>query len=566
MLSKLAAGLILLCIASNAACAPGGDRSAAGLTAGDPRPPAKTITVAIAASIKTLGGPNLGSVLGGLAYVTEIHTISLVAIHPDGSLEPRLATQLPSLSDGSLAVLPDGTMQTTWHLRPDAVWHDGQPFTADDLVFGSQVYLDPDMGLRFANLAQMDHVEAIDAHTVRVYWKGIYYQPLALDPKALAPLPAHLLREAYLTNADKFPLLPYWTSDYVQLGPFRLVDFGLGERLVFERFERYFLGRPDVDRVVVQVIGDPSTLYANLLAGVVDAAPANTLTAEQALQLRDDWQPAGGGRIFTDTNGIELLRFQFDAQRAVPPEVARDPRLRRGLFLGLDRPTLSEAFYPGFNTAAETFLHPKDPRNGAIGMPYAPYRYNPDAALQTLAEAGWTRDGNGRLLRRTGEPVELTVRADVGRTTKISILADTWRRLGLVVHEEVTPPAQVRSGEFRSSYSFVEWTSRGADETLLNIFVSRVISSPQNNWTGNNYGSYSNPRFDLLADRVYTTVAQGEQAALLKEVGDIFTTDWPFLPLQYVVRFTAVRAGLQTRGAGNDDSWDASNAHLWVKA
>jgi peptide/nickel transport system substrate-binding protein len=546
------------------ACAPTSRPAADGSRPSAAPPPApKTLTLGLTASIPRLE-PALATILGGVTQTLEIHSNSFVATRTDGGLELRLAAQLPSLADGSLAVFPDGTMQTTWRLQPEARWHDGAPVTAEDVVFGAEVYLNPDVGLGArANIPRTDRVEAIDAHTVRIHWKSLFYAPLALGPRELAPLPAHLLKETYAADRERFAALPYWTTEYVHLGPFRLVDFGMGERLVFERFDSYVLGRPRLDRVVLQVIGDPNTLYANLLAGSVDVALGQTLSADQVLQLRREWEQTGGGRIFTRMTTLEFLRFQFDPRKASPPEVARDPWLRRGLLLGLDRTALAEAFYPGFNLVANTFLRPTDQRNASIGMPYAPYRFDREVALRTLAEAGWTRDGAGRLLRQDGEPVELTVRSDAGRAARLAVLADMLRQLGMTVHEEITPRAHVLNVEYRSSFSFVEWSSRGADETLLTIFLARVIPTAQNNWTGNNYGSYQNSRHDLLADRIHSTVDRGEQASLLKQLGEVYTTDWPFLPLQYGVVFTVALNGVQTLGNGAE--WEDWNAHLWSR-
>jgi ABC-type transport system substrate-binding protein len=120
----------------------------------------KTITIGVTAPVPGLGGANIQTALGGVAYTTDIHSIGLVALLADGGKEPRLATQLPSLDDGSIVLSPDGKMQTIWKLRSDALWHDGQPFTAEDLAFGAQVFLDPDMGLRTSNLAFIERVEA----------------------------------------------------------------------------------------------------------------------------------------------------------------------------------------------------------------------------------------------------------------------------------------------------------------------------------------------------------------------------------------------------------------------
>src|SRR5581483_2768434 len=108
-----------------------------------------------------LAAPTTG---GGGRSVYELFINGLVSTDADGGIEPRLAARLPSLDDGSIKVLPDGRMQTTWNLRTDVKWHDGVPFTADDLVFSWQVNSDPDILLPgTVAQTQMESLEAIDS-------------------------------------------------------------------------------------------------------------------------------------------------------------------------------------------------------------------------------------------------------------------------------------------------------------------------------------------------------------------------------------------------------------------
>src|SRR5207237_7382371 len=91
--------------------------------------------------------------------------------------------------------------------------------------------------------------------------------------------------------------LPYFTTEYVNLGPFRLVDFQAGEQQVFRRMDNYFLGRPKLDTIVIRTVRDPNTLFANVKAGAVDAVGAGTLSADLFLQLRDEWAQTGEGTV-----------------------------------------------------------------------------------------------------------------------------------------------------------------------------------------------------------------------------------------------------------------------------
>src|SRR5262249_31279791 len=121
----------------------------------------------------------------------------LTTLNPQSTLEPRLATQVPSLNDGTWKVFDDGRMELTWTLKPNVVWHDGTPLTADDFVFGTTVARDPALATttRAAGTRQISEVVAVDPHTLVVRYPKPYVN--ANMGENTPALPAHLLRDAY---------------------------------------------------------------------------------------------------------------------------------------------------------------------------------------------------------------------------------------------------------------------------------------------------------------------------------------------------------------------------------
>jgi len=460
-------------------------------------------------------------------------------------------------------------METIWALRPDARWQDGQPFTADDVVFGWQLATDPDMPLiRSGVLDQLDRVEAVDAHSVRMLWKSTYYHALDLGVKELSPLPTHLLQDTYINNKSGLLNLPYWTTEYVHLGPFRLVDFGLGESLLFERFDAFFLGRPKLDRVRVQVIADENVLYSNLLAGTVDLAPVATLTDAVAFKLRDEWQASGDGTVYHSPGNLNFLAVQFDPAFSSPPELAQDPRIRLGLFLGLDRDAIREALYPGVaGLAADSFLPSTDPRSSAVGTPFARYQYDPRLAQQTLADAGWRAGADGRLVRASGEPVQLAVRGVLSNANSIAIVADQLRQLGIASSEETVPAPLVLDREYRAHFTGLDWGGREPGDGLLLYFLASQVPTAQNRYGGGNRGSYLNPVQDRLVSQLYTTLDIAMQAAILQQIDELWAEDFPVLPLHFTLNIASVRKGVHALAddfaGANEPGGMARNAHLW---
>jgi ABC-type transport system substrate-binding protein len=110
----------------------------------------KTLTIGVQRELKGFakftgvgaGGGNPGA---GNSQVAKIgHAYLAVAMESDGDFRPQLAFELPSVEKGTWRINPDGTMDTTWKLRPNIKWHDGTPFSAEDLVFGSALFRDTD--------------------------------------------------------------------------------------------------------------------------------------------------------------------------------------------------------------------------------------------------------------------------------------------------------------------------------------------------------------------------------------------------------------------------------------
>src|SRR5437867_7322766 len=79
----------------------------------------------------------------GVPELEEMLTQGLIDVDPQGTKFPILAEAIPTLENGLWKVAPDGSMDTTWTIRPGVQWHDGAPFTTDDLIFTLQLVRDP---------------------------------------------------------------------------------------------------------------------------------------------------------------------------------------------------------------------------------------------------------------------------------------------------------------------------------------------------------------------------------------------------------------------------------------
>src|SRR6185436_20893684 len=103
---------------------------------------------------------------------------------------------------------------------------------------------------------------------LEVHWSAPFVD--ADQGPGLAPLPKHLLEEAYRTDKASFSASPYLSAEFVRLGPYKLTRWERGSHLELARFEGYWRGVPPLDTVVVRFLNDPNTMVANVLAEAVD--------------------------------------------------------------------------------------------------------------------------------------------------------------------------------------------------------------------------------------------------------------------------------------------------------
>jgi peptide/nickel transport system substrate-binding protein len=539
--------------------------------ASEPAPPPKTLVVAVLTAFKGYQPMEFGLSGGGGATVAEIHTAGLVSEDDQGARTPRLAAKLPSLDDGSIVLLPDGRMQTTWELRPGVTWHDGTPLSADDLLFSFEVIKDPELvPVAGAAILRAEAITATGPSTVVATWKAPYFDAVNLNYRGFWLFPKHLLGDAFENDKPRFYAHRYFTTDYVHLGPFRLVDFGMGEQQVFERYDGYFLGRPRVTTIIVRTFGNPQALVAAFKAGAIDIVAEKTLPGDMATNLRDEWMSTGEGLLLSRQDNWLYGAFQF-GDWARPIELSQDVRLRRGLYQAIDREAIRDALVPGFaDTSGDTFMHRGDPRTPLVGEPFARYRYDPTTALRELAAAGWRRGTDGRLVNQDGRPVQLeVVGANDTWTKEVALVADSWRQLGVDASELIPARAVALDIQRMATYPGVMIRARGSGEGVFPVFDSRIHPGPANRWTPGNMGYYVNPALDQLIDTLYRTIDERQQGMLLKEMGEIIATDLPAMPLYYRTNFAAVHNGVRALEdyTTTRDPWEvARSAHLWDRA
>jgi len=176
----------------------------------------------------------------GIAEVEKLLNEGLTVLNGPTRVA-RLAEQVPATENGLWKVFPDGTMEITWKIRPNATWHDGTPVTAEDFVFSSQLATDNDLAVAHNPIYRyVESITAPNAETLVAKWRSPYIEADQLFGGGNSlPLPRHLLEGPYRASRDSFLLLPFWNAGYVGTGAFRLRTFEPSSHLVVEVNDQY---------------------------------------------------------------------------------------------------------------------------------------------------------------------------------------------------------------------------------------------------------------------------------------------------------------------------------------
>ena len=288
----------------------------------------------------------------------------LVVIDEHGQSHPLLAQELPSRDPGTWVVNADGTMRTTWKLRPNTRWHDGRPVRYADFLFAFTAYMDDRVTVRDRLPEQfIDRVVVTDDQTFDILWKQTYPFAADLFQRRLEPLPEHILGPLYVAGDPvAFQSDSFWSSEnYVGTGPYRVAQWDRGNQIVFRAFPDYVQGKAKIDEVILRIIGDANTVVANVLSDTVDVSVGEqTLSVEGGATIRDQWAKNGGGTVVVIPTLFRFEQIQFDPTRNQQPALF-DQRVRRALAHAVDRATLADSVSLGFSPPVDVPLAPTEP-------------------------------------------------------------------------------------------------------------------------------------------------------------------------------------------------------------
>ncbi len=520
----------------------------------------KVLTIGLQREMSAFG--HFGTNPGGSATEGIVHD-GLVVTDNLLVTSPQLAAEMVSVEKGTWRLNADGSMDTTWKLRPNIKWHDGAPFTSDDLAFTYSVFRDRDLPSTQASaMASMESVTTPDPQTFVIHWSKI--DTRADQPPGIFPLPRHILGETYRADKASLPTNPYFTTEFIGLGPYRLARWEAGLQQELTRFDDYYLGRPPLDRVVLRYIRDPSALVANVLAGALDVVGAVDL--EAATEVKRRWEGTTNTVTVQQLTEFARLEIQFRPEFTSPTNGLTNRDVREALYRGVDKPAMAEVMTQGLSPVADSWFPP--------GHPLRPERvpqfpYDPARAQQLLNQAGWQRGGDGVLLdRATGErfSIEIWGQARAVDERVQAILADQWKVLGVQGVTQTIPTTRADDREFEATRPGGRVGNLSMRRFLWdNYLSSKEAATPANRWGGRNKLAYVNTRVDDLQDKLMVAIDSREQKQLHQQIVELAMGDLATMPFYWQISPLLALGGVRNVTASGD-SVGTHNVFQWDKS
>jgi len=521
--------------------------------------PHKSIVIAKKREPSTFGGYiGQAGTAGGAGLELHIAHARLTVLNDQQENAPVLAVETISTEKGTWRVNPDGSMEAIWRIHPNVRWHDGTPMTSADLSFAFTVNKDPAIpATEFgAQLRLIDRVETPDPYTAIVHWNSMSTR--AAEAPGLMPQPRHLLEDLYRADKDAFVRSPHWTTEFVGLGPYRLVNWAAGSHMEFTRFQDYFKGRPALDRVEVRYINDDNTMVANVLAGSVDLLFEPGISVDAVLEAQQRWQGTANIARADQVANVARLDIQFRPNVARPSNGHTNLQVRQALYYGLDRRVVAEVMTRGLAAVADSWHPPFAAMRPQVESAIPQYPYDPARAQQMLMQAGWVKGTDGMLGHRdTGARYETDLWGEAGEENVLLVLADQWKSLGARLSPFILSAALGNDREYVATYPFARFREKSTPSTLWEgTLHGGQISAAENRWSSRNQGGYSNSSYDAIRDKLVVTIDPREQVALHRELVQVGIGDLATYPLYWAIWPMFQARGIKGPGTAPEAGWN----------
>jgi peptide/nickel transport system substrate-binding protein len=306
-----------------------------------------------------------------------------------------------------------GGLMITFHLRKGVRWHDGVPFTAEDVLFTYQKLRDPKVHTPYASdFDDVQSVTAPDPYTVRVTYRRAFAPGLA--SWGMGIIPKHVFETGDFNThpANRAP---------IGTGPYRFKEWKTDQYILLEANPDYFEGRPFIQRYVYRIIPDEAVEFLEMRNQSIDTM---NLTPDQYKAYDSIFEHDRRFRF----PSFKYIYFGFNLKN----DLFKDKRVREALAYAIDRQTMVQGIVLGLG---QPITGPFPVTSWAYNSDVKPMPYDPARAEALLAQSGWKKDASGRLVK-DGKPFSFTLMTNQGNKVRelcAQVIQQQLKKVGIDV-------------------------------------------------------------------------------------------------------------------------------------
>lgn len=437
--------------------------------------------------------------------------------------------------------ISDDKLTIRFFLRKGVTWHDGVPFTAEDVEHTYRVYVDPKTPAPLASaFMRIDKLRVLDPHTVEVTYREPYAPALA-SWVINKILPKHLLDGKDITSCQV-------KRNPVGTGPYKFVEWKTGEKIVLEANPDYFFGKPHLQGVVFRIVPNQAAMFLELKAGGVDRMQLTPL--QYGRQTCSPWFQCNFRKYRYADFGYVYLGYNLRNEKFA------DKRVRQAFAMALDREGIVAGALLGLAQVANGPFKPDSFWHNPHAMKWP---HDPKKASELLEQAGWTdTDGDG-ILDKDGEPFEFVIITNQGNESRrlaAMIIQRDLKQVGIKVHIRILEWAAFLK-DFLDKRRF---------DAYLCGWLSEMDPDPTDQWhstkTGENqfnHVGYCNQEVDRLLAEGASTHDRTERKRAYDRFQEILAEDQPVTFLWVIESLNLIHArfcGIEVSPMGIDHNFE----------
>jgi peptide/nickel transport system substrate-binding protein len=436
---------------------------------------------------------------------------------------PGLATEWTSSEDG-----------LTWTIttREGVTWHDGTPFTAEDVEFTFNTILENETGSFIDYFPNVESIEATDDNTI--VWTATEPTIAPVIPPWVYILPKHIWEPlGDYQDMRQFPNFP----NTIGTGPFQLTEYERGEHWTLTANPEYWAGAPTVDEIVVRKFNNQEAMVTALRTGEIDYLSGITVDLFDSLEgvegITTHVGPATGfdQMTFNMCDPATTSARYCENNPGTGHEALRDPVVRQAISKVIDRDQLVERVFQGFAQPGTTVVPPFSAQWHAEPASDTQV-YDPAAAAQLLDDAGYVdTDNDGVRETPDGEPLRFRffLRTESDENQLAGEFIASWLEdLGIATNITVGSTDDLTDLWYEHDFDLYiwGWFPDPDPDFILSTFTSGQCGV----WSDT---CYSNPEYDALYDQQQIATTVEERQAIIDQMQQIVYDEVPEVVLYY---------------------------------